>query len=80
MNNFYHTPTKDLIFSSSYRTTGPGRILAKCEFMNPGGSIKDRSSLGMIRSAIEAGDLKPNGPVLEGMYEKLLGIEVKKYF
>ncbi|KAJ6635220.1 Cysteine synthase B [Pseudolycoriella hygida] len=44
---------------------GPGRILAKCEFLNPGGSIKDRSSLGMIKSAIESGELKPNGPVLE---------------
>lgn len=44
---------------------GPGRILAKCEFLNPGGSIKDRSSLGMIKSAIEAGDLKPGAPVLE---------------
>lgn len=34
--------------------------------MNPGGSIKDRSSLGMIKSALESGDLKPKGPVLEG--------------
>lgn len=50
----------------NHTTTGPGRILAKCEFLNPGGSIKDRSSLGMIKSAIEAGDLKPGAPVLEG--------------
>lgn len=45
--------------------TGPGRILAKCEYMNPGASIKDRSSFSMIRRAREAGILKPGGPVLE---------------
>jgi len=44
---------------------GPGRLLAKCEFMNPGGSIKDRSSLGMITKATESGELKPGAPVLE---------------
>lgn len=38
--------------------------------MNPGGSIKDRSSLGMIKSALEAGELKPNGPILEGKFLK----------
>ncbi|CAG5025194.1 unnamed protein product [Parnassius apollo] len=45
--------------------TGPGRILAKCEFMNPSASIKCRSSLHMIRKARESGDLKPGDPVLE---------------
>ena len=44
---------------------GPGRILAKCEFMNPGGSIKDRSALGMITKALESGKLAPKGPILE---------------
>ncbi|XP_026486895.1 uncharacterized protein LOC113393965 [Vanessa tameamea] len=44
---------------------GPGRILAKCEFMNPGASIKCRSSLHMIEKARENGDLKPGAPVLE---------------
>jgi len=44
---------------------GPGRILAKCEFMNPGGSIKDRSSLGMITKALDSGALKPGAPILE---------------
>ncbi|XP_013140272.1 PREDICTED: putative inactive cysteine synthase 2 [Papilio polytes] len=44
---------------------GPGRILAKCEFMNPGASIKCRSSLYMIRKALESGQLKPGGSVLE---------------
>ncbi|XP_047988250.1 putative inactive cysteine synthase 2 [Leguminivora glycinivorella] len=45
--------------------SGPGRILAKCEFMNPGGSIKCRSSLYMIQNARKNGDLKPGSPVLE---------------
>lgn len=44
---------------------GPGRILAKCEFMNPGASIKCRSSLHMIESALKSGELKPGDPVLE---------------
>lgn len=44
---------------------GPGRILAKCEFMNPGASVKDRSSLYMINAAREDGDLKPGHPVVE---------------
>lgn len=44
---------------------GPGRILAKCEFMNPGGSIKCPSSLHMIQKARENGDLKPGAPVVE---------------
>lgn len=45
--------------------SGPGRILAKCEFMNPGGSIKDRSSLYMINAALKNGELKPGNPILE---------------
>ncbi|KAI5645519.1 pyridoxal-phosphate dependent enzyme domain-containing protein [Phthorimaea operculella] len=44
---------------------GPGRILAKCEFMNPGGSIKCRSAMHMILNAYKNGDLKPGTPVLE---------------
>ncbi|XP_075978904.1 uncharacterized protein LOC142978368 [Anticarsia gemmatalis] len=44
---------------------GPGRILAKCEFMNPGASIKCRSSLGMIDKARKSGVLKPGSPVVE---------------
>lgn len=44
---------------------GPGRILAKCEFMNPGASIKCRSSLRMIERALESGELQPGEPVVE---------------
>ncbi|MHA2277672.1 MAG: PLP-dependent cysteine synthase family protein, partial [Candidatus Kariarchaeaceae archaeon] len=33
------------------------RLLAKAEFMNPGGSVKDRAAVNIIRSAIESGEL-----------------------
>jgi len=41
-------------------------ILAKCEFMNPGGSIKDRTALGLVRDAEAKGLLKPGGTIVEG--------------
>ncbi len=41
-------------------------ILAKAEFMNPGGSIKDRAALGIIRAAIRSGELQPGGTIVEG--------------
>ena len=41
-------------------------ILGKAEFMNPGGSIKDRAALFIIRDAEERGLLKPGGVVVEG--------------
>ncbi|XP_013184841.2 uncharacterized protein LOC106130533 [Amyelois transitella] len=44
---------------------GPGRILAKCEFMSPGASIKDRSSLHMLQRARAAGLLRPGQRVVE---------------
>src|SRR5580658_7917723 len=42
-----------------------GELFAKCEFMNPGGSIKDRIGLYMIEEAEKAGHLKPGGTVVE---------------
>jgi cysteine synthase A len=41
-------------------------ILAKAEFMNPGGSVKDRAALGIIRDAEEKGLLEPGGTIVEG--------------
>jgi len=40
-------------------------ILGKAEFMNPGGSVKDRAALGIIRDAEERGTLKPGGLIVE---------------
>ncbi|CAE7438453.1 CBS [Symbiodinium necroappetens] len=41
--------------------TGPCRLFAKCEFMNPAGSIKDRIAMSMISAAEADGRLDPNG-------------------
>ncbi|HWA81261.1 MAG TPA: cysteine synthase A [Acetobacteraceae bacterium] len=41
-------------------------ILAKAEFMNPGGSVKDRAGLAIILDAEKRGLLKPGGTVVEG--------------
>lgn len=42
------------------------QVLAKCEFLNPGGSIKDRAAKGIIRAAIQSGALLPGGTIVEG--------------
>jgi cysteine synthase A len=41
-------------------------ILGKAEWMNPGGSVKDRAALGIIRDAEKSGRLKPGGTIVEG--------------
>ncbi|SEM30906.1 cysteine synthase A [Luteibacter sp. UNCMF331Sha3.1] len=41
-------------------------ILAKAEFMNPGGSVKDRTALGLIEDAERRGLLRPGCTVIEG--------------
>ena len=41
-------------------------ILGKAEFLNPGGSVKDRAALYIIRDAEDRGDLKPGGLIVEG--------------
>jgi cysteine synthase len=41
-------------------------ILGKAEFMNPGGSVKDRAALAMVLRAEERGELSPGGIVVEG--------------
>lgn len=41
-------------------------ILGKAEFMNPGGSVKDRAALGIILDAEAKGLLQPGGTIVEG--------------
>jgi cysteine synthase A len=41
-------------------------ILGKAEFMNPGGSVKDRAARGIVLDAERRGVLKPGGTVVEG--------------
>ncbi|MBV7255665.1 cysteine synthase A [Pacificimonas sp. WHA3] len=53
------------------RLAGPSartgcEIYGKCEYENPGGSVKDRAALFMIETAEREGRLKPGGTVVEG--------------
>ena len=41
-------------------------ILGKAEFMNPGGSVKDRAAKGIVLNAQKQGTLKPGGLIVEG--------------
>jgi cysteine synthase A len=41
-------------------------ILGKAEFMNPGQSVKDRAGLFIIEDAVEKGQLRPGGVIVEG--------------
>jgi cysteine synthase len=58
-----HTPLIKLQHAS--RATGC-EIYGKAEFMNPGGSIKDRAALAIVRDAEARGALKPGGMIVEG--------------
>src|SRR6266853_5147340 len=58
-----HTPLIKLERASA--ATGC-TILGKAEFMNPGGSVKDRPGRQMILEAEKRGELKPGGLVVEG--------------
>ena len=53
----------------------PGcNILGKAEFMNVGGSIKDRAALSIIRKARASGALKPGGVIYGDDYGKKGGV------
>jgi len=41
-------------------------ILGKAEFMNPGGSVKDRAALSILKDALATGRLQPGGVIVEG--------------
>src|SRR6188508_1783774 len=41
-------------------------MLAKLEYLNPGGSVKDRIGITMLEAAEKAGKIKPGGTVIEG--------------
>ena len=43
----------------------PGELLAKLEYLNPGGSVKDRIGLAMIEAAEKDGRLRPGGTIVE---------------
>ncbi|GAA3391546.1 cystathionine beta-synthase [Cryptosporangium minutisporangium] len=43
----------------------PGTVLAKIEYLNPGGSVKDRIAVRMIEAAEKSGELRPGGTIVE---------------
>lgn len=62
LDSIGHTPMVRLRGASD--ATGC-RILAKCEYMNPGGSIKDRIARAMVLAAETRGDLRPGMTIVE---------------
>ncbi|OYP36240.1 cysteine synthase A [Prevotella sp. P5-126] len=59
-----HTPLLELTkFSTSHGLQTP--IIAKVEYFNPGGSVKDRIALAMIEDAEQRGILKPGATIIE---------------
>jgi cysteine synthase len=44
---------------------GSAEVYAKLEYLNPGGSVKDRAAIGMIREAEKRGQLRPGGTIVE---------------
>ena len=58
-----HTP---LIRLEHFSALSGCEILGKAEFMNPGGSVKDRAALGILQAAEASGALQPGGTVVEG--------------
>ena len=54
-----------LVGISDRLNKGGARVLAKVEYFNPGGSVKDRIALAMIDAAEESGALKPGATIIE---------------
>ena len=48
------------------RTAPAAEVHAKLEYLNPGGSVKDRAALAMVLDAEESGALRPGGTIVEG--------------
>ena len=46
-------------------TKGAAEVVAKVEYFNPGGSVKDRIALAMIEAAEASGVLQPGGTLIE---------------
>lgn len=59
-----HTPLMELDRFERQQHCG-AHILAKLEFFNPTGSVKDRAALAMIQAAEQSGALKPGGTIVE---------------
>ena len=53
------------LFATEKQEQLPAQLLAKLEFMNPGGSAKDRVALSMIRDAEQRGLLQEGSVIIE---------------
>ena len=58
-----HTP---LVRLKGPSDASGGEIFGKCEFANPGASVKDRAALGIVEDAEARGLLQPGGTIVEG--------------
>jgi cystathionine beta-synthase len=54
-----NTPLAEIPFNT------PATLYAKLEYLNPGGSVKDRTALYMIENAEKSGQLKPGGTIID---------------
>jgi cystathionine beta-synthase len=54
-----------LVRLSSVGREVPATVLAKVEYLNPGGSVKDRIAVRMVEAAEESGELRPGGTIVE---------------
>ena len=54
-----------LVKLSSVALSAPATVLAKVEYLNPGGSVKDRIALRMVEAAEKSGALRPGGTIVE---------------
>ncbi len=57
-----HTP---LLHLKRFSPPPSGDVFAKLEYLNPGGSVKDRAALGMIQAAERSGRLLPGATIIE---------------
>ena len=64
-NNVLEMVGRTPMLEVTHLDTGPCRLFLKLEFMNPGGSIKDRIGVTMIEEAEKRGDIKPGDTLIE---------------
>ena len=71
MNSIYNNFVEAIGNTPLIRLNGPSKetgcnILGKAEFLNPGGSVKDRAALAIIKEAEEKNSIKKGGIIVEG--------------
>ncbi len=60
-----HTPLLELVNYENKKGITQTKLLAKLEYFNPAGSVKDRIAVGMIEDAEKSGKLQPGGTIIE---------------